>query len=189
MKRLRNEDYRLREYLLPTEIEALLEAAKDSGKHSHRNYTMILLGFRHGLRASELCNMTWEQVELETASIFIKRLKGSRSGFHPLKKVEIAALKKLKRTNPPSEYLFPSVGRVDTPISTARFQQIMRIVGNLAGLGDKVHPHQLRHSCGYFMGQTEDLRVIQVYLGHENVSNTVRYTELNTSRFANIFPD
>ena len=189
MKRLKNENYRLREYLLPKEIDALLEAAKDSGKHSHRNYTMILLGFRHGLRAWELCNMKWEQVELDTTSIFIKRVKGSKSGFHRLKKVEVAALKKLKRNSVPSEYLFPSIGRVDKPISTARFQQIMKIVGNLAGLGDKVHPHQLRHSCGYYMAQDQDLRVIQVYLGHENVSNTVRYTELNISRFDNIFPD
>lgn len=188
MKRCKNEDYRQREYLTPKEIELLLKAAKDDEKHGHRNYCLILLAYYHGLRAFEVCSMTWEQINFNESSVFVKRIKGSKSGFHPLKGVELRALRKLQRDTKDSKYLFNGIN-LGTALSTVRFRQIMEAIGKAAGLGDHIHPHMLRHSTGFYLAQSQDLRVIQNYLGHKNISNTVRYTELDSSRFDNLFQD
>jgi len=58
-----NANYRTREYLSEREVEWLMKAAGDN-RYGHRDATMILLAFRHGLRASELCSLRWEQVDL-----------------------------------------------------------------------------------------------------------------------------
>jgi len=189
MSKVTNEERRLREYLTTKEMEALLKAAKEHGRKAHRNYCLILLGYYHGLRASELVGMKWEQIDFDNASIFIRRTKGSLSGIHPLKGVELRALRKLQRETLNSKYLFPGSGGGVTHLSTVRFRQIMTELGAVAGLGNLTHPHMLRHSTGYFLAQSQDLRVIQAYLGHKNISNTVRYTALDSSRFDNIFPD
>src|SRR5882757_10364202 len=64
-----NSSVRTREYLTTAEIERLMGAARKSSRYGHRDATMILLGYRHGLRASELCDLQWSQIELATAEI------------------------------------------------------------------------------------------------------------------------
>src|SRR5262249_19111412 len=59
-----NSSVRTREYLTTAEIERLMVAARKSSRYGHRDATMILIGYRHGLRASELCDLQWSQVEL-----------------------------------------------------------------------------------------------------------------------------
>ena len=78
-----NAAYRSREHLTAREIERLIEAAKDN-RWGHRDSTMVLLAFRHGLRASELVDLCWEQVDLENAILHVRRVKQGTPATHPL---------------------------------------------------------------------------------------------------------
>ena len=74
---------RTRRYLTSREVEKLMKAARDTGRYGHRDATMILIGYRHGLRASELCDLQWSQVELATGRLHVRREKnGSVSYTH-----------------------------------------------------------------------------------------------------------
>jgi type 1 fimbriae regulatory protein FimB/type 1 fimbriae regulatory protein FimE len=78
-----NAAYRSREHLTEREVERLIEAAKDN-RWGHRDATMVLLAFRHGLRASELVDLRWEQVDLENAILHVRRVKQGTPATHPL---------------------------------------------------------------------------------------------------------
>jgi integrase len=73
-----NSSVRTREYLTTAEIERLMAAARKSSRYGHRDATMILIGYRHGLRASELCDLQWSQAELTTGRLHVRRAKNSR---------------------------------------------------------------------------------------------------------------
>lgn len=141
---------------------------------------MILLCYRHGLRVSELCNLKWSQVNFTDAVISVKRLKNSRDGTHPLQGDSLRALRKLRReVDGPFVFLSERGG----PISSQGFRDNLKRLGALAKLPFPVHPHMLRHSTGYKLANNgTDTRTIQHYFGHENIQNTVRYTELDASR-------
>src|SRR5262245_1280764 len=83
-----NSSVRTREYLTGAEIERLMAAARKSGRYGHRDATMILIGYRHGLRASELCDLQWSQAELDRGRLHVRRAKPS---VHPLQGDEIRA--------------------------------------------------------------------------------------------------
>ena len=81
--RRRNADLRTREYLTEAEIERLLKAA-NGNRWGHRDATMILVAYRHGLRASELTDLRWDQIDFATASLHARRVKqGSPSTSDP----------------------------------------------------------------------------------------------------------
>src|SRR3954451_12507574 len=71
-KRLPNADLRTREYLTEAEVERLLEATKGN-RWGHRDGTMILVAYRHGLRAAELADLRWDQVDFTTATLHVRR--------------------------------------------------------------------------------------------------------------------
>lgn len=178
-------EIRAREYLTSEEMDKLLDAAKKSGKLSKRNYAMILIAYRHGLRCSELCNLKWEAIDLAKGTIYVNRLKGSDSGLHPLGRDEIRALNQLKAISPDSPFVF--LTRSGVPISEILFYKSVQRLGVKAGLPFAIHPHMLRHSCGYYLAQKEDLRVIQAYLGHRKIQSTVGYTALAPGRFKGLW--
>jgi type 1 fimbriae regulatory protein FimB/type 1 fimbriae regulatory protein FimE len=93
-------------HLLPNEVEAMIKAAKGTGRHGHRDATLILLAYRHGLRVSELVALRWEQVDFSSGTIYINRLKHGVSSTHPLRGPELRALRQLLREYPGSPYLF-----------------------------------------------------------------------------------
>jgi type 1 fimbriae regulatory protein FimB/type 1 fimbriae regulatory protein FimE len=93
--RLPNANYRTREYLTEREVERLMKAAGDN-RHGHRDATMVLLAFRHGLRASELCSLRWEQVDLAHGRLHVSRLKNGMASVHPLTGTELRALRRLR---------------------------------------------------------------------------------------------
>jgi len=67
---------------------------------------------------------------------------------------------------------------------------MMERAGVEAGLGLKVHPHMLRHACGFALANAgHDTRAVQAYLGHRNIQHTVRYTELAPDRFKRFWTD
>lgn len=176
----KNESVRGREYLTEDEVDQLRKAAGKVGRHSHRDATMILIAYTHGLRASELVALRWDQVDLKALTIYIKRSKGSTSGTHPLRKVERDALKKLATDR--RGLVFRS--ERGEGISVRAFHAIVARAGTEGDFAFPVHPHMLRHGCGYRLtNQGHDLRVIQAWLGHRNIQHTIRYTELAPDRF------
>ena len=169
-------EQRLRDYLTRDEVAALLRSAKKSPRHGARNHAMILLAYRHGLRASELVNLRVSDLDLCTGTIYCRRAKGSRSSLHPMKPDEIAALEKVLRDRKlqASDYVFQSE-RAEK-MSRSAFWRIVAQAGDRAGLPVKAYAHLLRHSCGYYLANKGcDLRLIQDYLGHKQIQNTVRY--------------
>ena len=165
----------LRDYLTRDEVASLIRAAKKS-RHAVRNYAMILLAYRHGLRASELVNLRVSDLDLSTGTIYCRRAKGSRSSLHPMKADEVVALQKVlrDRRQQATDYVFQSE-RAEK-MSRSAFWRIVSNAGDRAGLPVKAYAHQLRHSCGYYLANKGcDLRLIQDYLGHKQIQNTVRY--------------
>src|SRR5262245_58502993 len=83
---------RTRRYLTGREVEKLMEAARKHGRYGHRDATMILLAYRHGLRASELCDLQWHQVEINTGRLHVRRNKKGTRSVPPLQSDDIGAL-------------------------------------------------------------------------------------------------
>jgi integrase len=183
-----NAAYRSREHLTEREVERLIEAAKDN-RWGHRDSTMVLLAFRHGLRASELVDLRWEQVDLENAILHVRRVKQGTPATHPLTGRELRALRRLQREQD-SKSPFVFVSERGTPFSNRGFQAMVERAARAARFDMKIHPHMLRHSCGYKLANDGvDTRTIQSYLGHKSIQHTVRYTELAPTRFKNLFRD
>src|SRR6202046_1890128 len=95
-RRKPNSEYRSREHLTEREVERLIEAMKDN-RWGHRDATMVLMAFRHGLRASELVDLRWDQIDLEHAILHVRRLKNGSPATHPLTGKELRALRRLQR--------------------------------------------------------------------------------------------
>jgi integrase len=183
-----NAAYRSREHLTEREVERLVEAAKDN-RWGHRDSTMVLLAFRHGLRAAELVDLRWEQTDLENAILHVRRVKQNTPATHPLTGRELRALRRLQREQG-SKSPFVFVSERGTPFSTRGFQATVERAARAAGFDMKIHPHMPRHSCGYKLANDDvDTRTIQSYLGHKSIQHTVRYTELAATRFKSLFRD
>lgn len=183
-----NAEYRSREHLTEREVERLIEAAK-ANRYGNRDSTMVLLAYRHGLRASELVDLRWEQVDLNAALLHVRRVKQGSPATHPLTGVELRALRKLQRDQESkSPFVFVSERRA--PFSKRGFQAMVDRAARVAGFDMKIHPHMLRHACGFKLANDGvDTRTIQAYLGHKSIQHTVRYTELAPTRFRSLFRD
>jgi site-specific recombinase XerD len=181
-KRPPNSKLRTREYLTEAEVERLMKAATRN-RWGHRDSTMVLVAYRHGLRASEVVDLRWDQIEFRTANLHVRRVKQGTPSTHPILGDELRALRRLQREQEPkSPFVFTS--ERGAPFSPAGFARMIERVGAAAKLGFKAHPHMLRHACGYKLANDgHDTRALQAYLGHKNIQHTVRYTELAPTRF------
>ena len=180
-RRVPNSELRTREYLTEAEVERLIKAAKVN-RNGQRDATMILLAFRHGLRAAELVDLRWDQVDLRrNACLHVRRVKNGMPSVHPLQGDEMRALRELKRS---ADSPFVFVSERGTPFTNAGFAKMVARLGREAKFKFGVHPHMLRHACGYALANRgHDTRALQAYLGHKNIQHTVRYTELSPTRF------
>jgi type 1 fimbriae regulatory protein FimB/type 1 fimbriae regulatory protein FimE len=187
-RRQRNAQVRAREYFTDAEVERLIKAAK-SNRWGHRDATMILLAYRHGLRVAELVTLRWDAIDFAHGRLHVRRVKGSAESVHPLSGRELRALRRLKRDQlPESPFIFTS--ERGAPFTPAGFRKMIARLGVAAGFDFPVHPHMLRHACGYQLANRGvDRRSLQAYLGHKNIQHTVRYTELAPTRFKNFWPD
>jgi integrase len=184
-RRRRNGDLRTREYLTEHEVERLIGAAKRN-RHGHRDATMVLVAYRHGLRAAEVVDLRWEQIDFKTATLHVRRVKAGTPSTHPILGDELRALRRLQREQDRSPFVFTS--ERGAPFGTAGFARMVERAGAEARLWFKVHPHMLRHACGYALANRgHDTRALQAYLGHKNIQHTVRYTELSSTRFKNFW--
>ena len=127
--RLPNAEYRTREYLTEREVERLMKAAGNN-RHGQRDATMILMAFRHGLRASELCSLRWEQVDLIHGRLHVHRLKNGMPSVHPLTGIELRALRRLQREQRPGRYVFMS--ERNAPMSAVAFRRMLTRLGPTA---------------------------------------------------------
>jgi len=180
--RPQNADLRTREYLTEAEVERLMAAARKN-RYGHRDATMVLVAFRHGFRPAELVDLRSEQIEFASATLHVRRVKRGTPSTHPILGDELRALRRLLREQEPkSPFVFTS--ERGSPFTTAGFARMVERAGDVAKLGFKVHPHMLRHACGYALANRgHDTRALQAYLGHRNIQHTVRYTELSPTRF------
>jgi type 1 fimbriae regulatory protein FimB len=173
-----------KDYLTEPEIQRLLDAAKRS-RHGGRDHLIVLLMFRHGLRVSELVGLRRDDVDLAQSRLWVSRLKGGLSVEQPIAGDELRAIKR---------YLVVRKDKLPWLLVSERGTQLVRQAVNYvlkeAGRRAKleVHPHMLRHSCGYALANRgQDLRLIQDYLGHRDPRHTVHYTRVNGRRFEGLW--
>src|SRR5262245_23759029 len=134
-----NSSVRTREYLTGREIERLMAAARASSRYGHRDATMVLLGYRHGLRASELCDLQWSQIELATGRLHVRRAKNGSPSVHPLQGDEIRALGRLQRECGPSSHVFMT--ERGAPMTPKAFHALFGRIGAWAKMPFPIHPH------------------------------------------------
>ena len=178
---------RPREYLKEAEIERLMDAARQY-RWGHRDATAILLAYRHGLRASELVKVGWDDLDLTTGRMHVRRSKGGETAVHPIGGKEIRALRRLQRESTKSLYVF--VSERGAPLSVAGYQRMIARAGKAAKFTFLIHSHMLRHSTGYKLANDgHDSRAIQGYLGHRSIVSTQRYMALAPDRFRKFWRD
>jgi type 1 fimbriae regulatory protein FimB len=193
-KLARSRHERSREFLNPDEVTKLLAASRqqDLTRNPQRDYCLLFLMVRHGLRVSEACRLKLSDVDLVAKTIHVARLKHGKPAVHPIYNGgELKSLNdwlKIRHTIT-SEYDNVFLSERRTPLSRATVWALIQKYAQAAGLDAlKVHPHMLRHACGYDLANRgADTRLIQDYLGHQNIQHTVRYTQLAPTRFAHLF--
>ncbi len=187
-KRLPNADLRSREYLTPDEVKQLIEHAGKLGRHGARDAALLTLTYRHGLRVSELVALQWDVVDLTQGLLHVNRLKNGVASVHPLRGPELRALRKVARDYPETPYVF--VTERKGPLTPDTVRKLISRAGEAAGIPFQIHPHMLRHACGYKLANDgHDTRSIQHYLGHKNIQHTVKYTEMSPTRFRAFWKD
>jgi type 1 fimbriae regulatory protein FimE len=184
--RPKNRDVRSREHLLPAEIDALMKAAGQVGRHRLRDRTLILVAYRHGLRVSELVGLKWDQFDLKRGQVHINRLKNGSPSTHPIEGDELRLLRRLQREYPDVPFVFTT--ERGGPLTRSTVSKLVSRAGHEAELPFPVHPHMLRHGTGYYLANKGvPTRTIQAYLGHKSIQHTVRYTELSAKAFERLW--
>jgi integrase len=188
LRRRTNAEMRTREYLTPAEIEKLVRAARE-GRWGHRDATLVMVAYRHGLRAKEACELEWSQVEFgRSAALHVRRAKNGKPGVHPIRGDELRMLTALRKAFPESGYVFTT--ERGTPFTPDAINRLVKTIGKRAKLALPVHFHMLRHSCGYKLANDGiDTRAIQDWLGHVSIQHTTVYTALSPVRFKDFWRD
>ena len=179
--RVTNEEQRPREHLSRDEVLTLCKAARRN-RHGTRDAAAIWLAFNHGLRVSELCGLRWQDIQWQERRIMVRRLKGSQSGEHPLTEQDKRFLGPLRQAGlRPSDRVFGM-----EPAAFRRMLYRLKLSPELAAL--KVHPHMLRHACGFDLVGRADLQARAAFMGHKRMENTVRYSRLAPEQFEGLRP-
>jgi integrase len=173
-----------RRHLRPEEAQKLIAAAGKRGRYPERDKLLLRLAYRHGLRASEAVGLRWNSFDLDGGSLTIGRVKGGNTSTHTVARDDLSALRKMRKaTNGPWVFETERGG----PLSVDAMQYIVREGGKLAGLGDELHPHMLRHGAGYaLINDGVDVRLVQEFLGHASITSTAIYTAMSPKRLAGV---
>lgn len=178
-RRLTNAERRPREHLTKDEITRLIKAAGSIGRHRHRDTTLIVLAFRHGLRVSEVVALQWSQVDLKKGILHVRRIKNGLASAQHLSPQEQSLLSRLHQEYPDTEYVFSSERKA--PLTTASVRKMLARAGQVAGLAFPVHPQQLRHSTGFALANDGiDPRALQRYMGHTKLEHALKYARLHS---------
>jgi type 1 fimbriae regulatory protein FimB/type 1 fimbriae regulatory protein FimE len=168
----------------------IIAAHRAGGRLSERDVLLIMMAYRHGLHASELIALRWDQIDLKQGALHVARLKHGSPSTHPLRGPELRALRGWKRRQEActSPYVFTSLR--GGPMTRRTVHHVVAEAAKAAGIEFPVHPHMLRHATGFYLANAgQDTRAIQLYLGHKNIQHTVRYTELASDRFKDFWRD
>src|ERR1035437_6461315 len=169
------------QHLEPTEVLSVLKAAKARGL---REWAMILAAYKHGMRASEVCNLRVDDLDLKNGSIVVERLKGSlrttqavtEHRGEPLLN-EYRALREWRqqRRDDGSDFLFTS--QKDGRLDRSQFFRLFQAIASEAGLpAEKQHPHALKHSiASHLVAANVNLALVKQQLGHKSIGSTMRY--------------
>ena len=145
---------------------------------------MILVAFRHGLRASEVCGLQWSDVEFESGTLHLRRAKGGTPAHTRCSGMSCERCGH-SSARPSRLYLRQ---RTRCPFTVSGLAKLIERAGIEAKMPFKVHPHMLRHACGFVLANKgTDTRTLQGYLGHRSIQSTVRYTELAPGRFKDLW--
>lgn len=173
------------DYLTETEIKRLIDGAKTS-RNPERDMLLIRMLFTHGLRESEARMLRIDALKLDSAKLWVQRVKNGRSTFHPISGEELRLIRRYLRTRDDDlPWLF--ISERLQPLSDRSVRVIVAKAGIAARLGH-VHPHMLRHSCGFYLHNNgHSSRLIQDYLGHANPMSTMLYTRTAAKQFEGLF--
>jgi integrase len=176
---------RKRDFLTQTELDQLIAGAR-RGRFGQRDAAMILIAYRHGLRASELVSLRRDDIDLEEARVWVVRLKRGLSTSQPLAGDEVRALRAyLRERKDHLPWAFSSSQR--TQFTRQAWHYLVREAGERAKLG-LVHPHMLRHSCGHVLADAgTDTRLLQDWLGHRDIRHTALYSRTSSKRFEGLW--
>src|SRR5499425_943377 len=122
------------------EVERLMDCACQYGRYGHRDTTMILVAYRHGLRASEVCDLQWQQIELSEGRLHVHRVKNGIPSVHPIRGDEMRALRKVRRDYPKDAYVF--VSERGGPISPIGFHRLIQRLGEAAKMPFSIQARQ-----------------------------------------------
>ena len=186
-RRQPNATTRTREHLLPDEVDRVLKAVRKN-RNAARDYAFLLVMFRRALRVSEAIRLKWADVDLLDERIYVRRLKNGVPSTQPLSGIELRALKLLRRKNPSSQWVFLS--ERGGPMTRRNAHAIIAKAGRDAKISFPVHPHNLRHSLGYYMSEKGvPTRSLAAYMGHKNLNNCARYLALSSTHFKDWWED
>jgi integrase len=186
--RLPDYEYYVRKQLTEDEIKLLLKNCFKFKKHPRRNYWIVMLTFKYGMRASEVCNLKWKDIDLQRKVMRIRRLKGSDDTVVDLSDGVIQFFYEHRKKNHyNSEYVFLGITNY-TKMGRIHLRQIFHELGIMSGLGNHVHPHRLKHSNVTFQREQGMPREdVQKSIGHKNSDNTEKYDHSLNYRRKNYF--
>jgi len=177
-----------RDYVTPREVDRLLAVTIDKGRHGNRNYLLILLCFRHGLRLSELADLQWRMFDFDRKLLRVSRSLHGIDSRHPLSSMELKALRKLRKDYPGSRYLF--VSGDGSRLSSRSISRIIAEAGEDAGIKIPVNPRVLSRGSAHALARAgHNVIALQHYLGHRNILETLRYVELPARPFKDFWKD
>jgi integrase len=184
-----NKQIRSREHLYEHEIEDVIKAARKT-RYALRNETMILIGFRRGMRPTETIRLLWDDVCFKNNTVRIVRLKNGISGDHVIYGNEVRLLKRLHKEKLAKGCLSPYVFVTPhgMPLTISAYEKLCEKLGKMAGLPFKFHPHMLRHSWGEKARKAEiHPYSMKAHFGHRSITSTMKYLVQTGNSELNLF--
>ena len=167
------------------EVGAFLDLPADAPLAT-RDRALLELFYSSALRVSELCGLSWEQLDLEQGLVRVVG-KGNRTRIVPVgrRAREALAAWRAESGGVAGQPLFP--GRAG-PLSVRAVQARLKTWAKRQGVWKRVHPHLLRHSCASHMLESSgNLRAVQEMLGHADIATTQIYTHLDFQHLARVY--
>lgn len=185
--RVENDLLRGRKHMLAHEIDEVCKVVKAKSRNALRDELIIQMCYRHGLRVTEVTNLQWQHIDLETRQIQINRIKRGINNTHPLaSKRELMLLTRLYKAKGKPRVGYVFITERETIITKSTIQKMFSSYSEKA-LGIKWNIHALRHSCGTEL-VTRDTHLVttQHFLGQRNIKNTEIYVHMAANQFDGI---